>query len=161
MYFRECPLKLSHLVFVLIFSMLLIFFFRAPIMRMLDLLCLSSVFGTFSWILSSHSFSISRRSLFFIYSHFFFVFIGPRPQHMEVPRLGFKSELKLLVYTTATAIWDLSHICDLHHSHGNARSLTHWARPGMEAASSWILAGFVNHWATTGTPVYLHLCFLV
>ena len=29
---------------------------------------------------------------------------------MEVPRLGVKS-----AYTTATASWDLSHICDQHH----------------------------------------------
>uniref|UniRef100_A0A8W4FL86 Uncharacterized protein n=1 Tax=Sus scrofa TaxID=9823 RepID=A0A8W4FL86_PIG len=54
----------------------------------------------------------------------------------------------------------------LHHSHsrlraasatyttayGNAGSLTHGARPGIEPASSWFLVGFVNHWATTGTP---------
>ena len=33
---------------------------------------------------------------------------------MEVPRLGVKSELQLLVYITATATQDLSHICDLH-----------------------------------------------
>ena len=35
---------------------------------------------------------------------------------MEVPRLGVKSELQLLAYTTATARPDLSHICKLHHS---------------------------------------------
>ena len=29
-------------------------------------------------------------------------------------------------------------------SHSNGRSLTHWARPGIELASSWILAGFVS-----------------
>ena len=36
--------------------------------------------------------------------------------------------------------------------HGNARSLTYWARPGIEPASSWTLVGFVNHWTMTGTP---------
>ena len=35
---------------------------------------------------------------------------------MEVPRLGIASELQLLAYTTATATWDLSHVCNLHHS---------------------------------------------
>ena len=35
---------------------------------------------------------------------------------MEVPRLGVKWELQLLVYATATVTWDLSCICDLHHS---------------------------------------------
>ena len=36
--------------------------------------------------------------------------------HMEVPRLGVESELKLLAYTIATATSDPSHIYDLHHS---------------------------------------------
>ena len=35
---------------------------------------------------------------------------------MEVPRLGVELELQLLAYTTATAMPDPSHICDLHHS---------------------------------------------
>ena len=34
---------------------------------------------------------------------------------MEVPRLGVESELQLLAYTTATAMWDSSHVYDLHH----------------------------------------------
>ena len=29
---------------------------------------------------------------------------------------------------------------------------THWARPGTEPATSSFLFGFVNHWATKGTP---------
>ena len=33
---------------------------------------------------------------------------------MEVPRLGVELELQLPTYATATAISDLSHICDLH-----------------------------------------------
>ena len=45
---------------------------------------------------------------------FFFVFLGQHLQHMEVPRLGVKSELQLLAYTTATQ--DPSHFCDLHRS---------------------------------------------
>ena len=35
---------------------------------------------------------------------------------MEVPRLGVEAELQLPAYTIATAMCDLSHICDLHHS---------------------------------------------
>ena len=37
-------------------------------------------------------------------------------------------------------------------THGNTRSSTHWARPGIEPATSWLLVGFINHWATKGTP---------
>ena len=40
-------------------------------------------------------------------------------------------------------------------SHGNAGSLTHWARAGTKPETSWFLVGFVNHCATTGTPVFL------
>ena len=45
-----------------------------------------------------------------------FCFSRPHLRHMEVPTLGIKSELQLLAYTTATAAWDPSHVCNLHHS---------------------------------------------
>ena len=51
--------------------------------------------------------------LFFI---IYIVFLGLHSWHMEVPGLGVKLELQLLAYATATAMWDSSHICDLHHS---------------------------------------------
>ena len=35
--------------------------------------------------------------------------------------------------------------------HGNTRSLTHWARPGIKPETSWFLVGFVNNWATKAT----------
>ena len=46
----------------------------------------------------------------------FFVFVVLCLQHMEVPRLAVKAELQLPAYTMATATWDLSRICDAHHS---------------------------------------------
>ena len=51
-------------------------------------------------------------------SIFFFFFLQPHPQQMEVPRLGVKLELQLLAYATATAIatWDPSQVCNLHRS---------------------------------------------
>ena len=36
-------------------------------------------------------------------------------------------------------------------AHSNAWFLTHWVKPGMELASSWILVQFLTHWATMGT----------
>ena len=42
---------------------------------------------------------------------------------MEVPRLGVELELQPLAYTTATAMPDPSHICDLHHSSCQCRVL--------------------------------------
>ena len=55
---------------------------------------------------------------FFLLFNFFFLFCfsGLHPQHMEVPRLGFKSELWQPAYTTATATPDPSRIFVLHHS---------------------------------------------
>ena len=52
-----------------------------------------------------------------------FIFLGPNPQPMEVPRLGVELELWLPAYTTATATIDPSHICDLHHSSWQHRIL--------------------------------------
>ena len=48
----------------------------------------------------------------------FVVFLGPHPQHMEVPKLGVKLELQPPAYATAIAMPDLSLVCDLHHSSG-------------------------------------------
>ena len=49
--------------------------------------------------------------------YFFFPpFLGLYLQHTEVPRLGVESKLQLLAYATATATWDPSRICDLHHN---------------------------------------------
>jgi len=54
---------------------------------------------------------------------FFGVFFRVHPWHMEVPRLGVKSELQLPAYTTATATPDPSRVCDLHHSSPHSRIL--------------------------------------
>ena len=42
--------------------------------------------------------------------------LGPHLWHMEVARLGVKSELQLPAYLTTTAMPDPSHVCDLHQS---------------------------------------------
>ena len=36
--------------------------------------------------------------------------------HMEVPRLGVKSEPQLMAYSIATAMQDPSHVCSQYHS---------------------------------------------
>jgi len=70
---------------------------------------------------------------------FFFSFLGPHPQHRDVPRLGVRSELQLPAYTTATA---------RAHAAGSElrlRPTPQLHRPGTKLAFSWILVGFVNH----------------
>ena len=60
----------------------------------------------------------------------FFCFVGPHPQHMEVPRLGVKSQPQQPGIQAAS---------ETHTTvHSNARSLTHRARPEIELASSWM-----------------------
>ena len=72
---------------------------------------------------------------------FFFVFLGPHPQHMEgSSQAGVESEQQLPAYTTATATRDSSRVFHLHHSSGQRWILN----PGIEPASSWILIRFVN-----------------
>ena len=66
-----------------------------------------------------------REEVLCIGFYFILFILGPHLWHMEVPRLGVKSELQLLAYTTATATPDLSCTCNLHHNQGDAGSLTH------------------------------------
>ena len=87
----------------------------------------------------------------------------PHLQHMGAPRLGVKSELQLgsTPQPQQCEIWAVS--APYTTAHGNAGSLTHWARPGIKPVSSWVLVGFVTCWATTGTPrdfIFLILSWL-
>ena len=50
------------------------------------------------------------------------------------PRLGVNSEPQPPAYATATAMPDLSHVCDLHHSSQQRWILNPRARPGIEPA---------------------------
>ena len=70
---------------------------------------------------STSTLSAAAASFFFLLS---FVFLGPYPRHMEVPRLGVQSELQLLTCTIATATWNPSCLCDLHHSSWQCRILS-------------------------------------
>ena len=113
----------------------------------------------------SFFFSLLRKTNQMLWKHiiktkFFFVFLGPHPWHMEVPRLRVKLELKLPAYTTATATQDLSHVCDLHHS-----SQHRWIINPLIKARNWIhilmdISWVCYCWTTTGTPqIFLNLNF--
>ena len=43
-------------------------------------------------------------------------------------------------------------VFDLHHSSGKSRMLNPLSKARIKPATSWFLVGFVNYWATTGTP---------
>jgi len=89
---------------------------------------------------------ISTSGLFFFFFSFFFFFLGPNPWHMEVPRLGVQSELRLPAYTTTkTAMRDLCAASATYTTdHGQHRILKNWVRPEIKISSSWILVGFIT-----------------
>ena len=72
------------------------------------------------------------------------VFLGLHLQHTEVPRLGVKSELQLLAYTTATATRDPSHICDPHPSSQPCLILNPLSEARIETESTQMLVRFVS-----------------
>ena len=71
---------------------------------------------------------------------------------MEIPRLGGKSELQLLAYTTATATLDLSHICDLHCSLWQCWILNPLTKARDRTCVLMDTSQICFCWATTGTP---------
>ena len=87
--------------------------------------------------------------------HLFFCFLGLHLRHMEAPKLGVESELQLPAYTRVTATPDPNHVCDLHHSSRNARSLTHWAKPGIKPETSWFIVVICFYCTTMGTAFFL------
>ena len=101
---------------------------------------------------------ITTSDIPFFFRFLFFFFLGPYPQHMEISSLGIETELQLLAYFTATAVPDMSHICDLHHSSQQCQILN---PPGEARDRSLVLVdtGRVHYrWVTTGTPFN---CFLI
>ena len=84
---------------------------------------------------------------------FFFVFLGLHPWHMEVPWLEVELELYPLACTTATAMPDLSWVCNLHPSPGQCRILTPLSetRDQTPILMDISLVGF--HRAMTRTPL--------
>ena len=75
---------------------------------------------------------------------FFFCFLGSHLWQMEVPRLGVKSELQLLGYTTATTMQDPSCVCNLHHISWQCRIPNSLSEARIESTSSWLLVGFLT-----------------
>ena len=98
----------------------------------------------------SHSIPRVQNPPVMIQPVFFFFCLWPHLWHIEVPRLGVKWELQLQAYATAmsTQIWTLSATYVV--SCGNARSLTHWARPGIRSASSWRLCWVLSQLSYNG-----------
>ena len=71
-------------------------------------------------------------------------FLRLYPRHMEVLRVGVELELQPPAYATATATQDPATSATCTTAQGNARSLTHWVKPGIQPVSSWIVVVIVS-----------------
>ena len=108
------------------------------------------------------AFSLSFVSRYFFF-FFFFCFLGSHPWHTEIPRVGVKSGLQLPDYATATATWNPSCICTLHHS-----SQQCWISDPLSEARDWTHILMDISWthfccAIMGTPIsrYFFISFLI
>ena len=94
-----------------------------------------------------------------IWRRFFFVFLGPHPLHMEVPRLGVELELQLPPFAIAIATQNLSLICNLHHSSWQHRIIN----PLSEAKDRTCILMDTSQVVTTepqqGTPLSIYFFF--
>ena len=77
-------------------------------------------------------------------------FLGPCLQHIEVPSLGVELELQLLA--TATAMPDLSCICNLHYSSQQHQILNPLSQARDQTYILMDTVGLLICCATTGTP---------
>ena len=83
---------------------------------------------------------------------FLFVCLFVLGLHLEVPRLGMNWICSHWSMTQPQKHRIQAMSATYTIAYGNTRSLTYWARPGIEPVSSWMLVEFVNHWAMMGTP---------
>ena len=105
-------------------------------------------------LLSPSMFSNLSRKYFFFFFFFFLLFRG----HHSIWRfpgqgLNWSCSCWPTPQPQQHRIWAASSTYTT--AHGNAGSLTHWARPGTEPTTLWFL--IINHWAMTGTPLHLVL----
>ena len=94
----------------------------------------------------------------FLSSIFFLPFFRAKPCHTEIPRLGVESELHLWPMPQPGQHENGVESAACTTAHGNARSSTHWARPAVKLASSWILVRPLACWATTGALLRFPFC---
>ena len=88
------------------------------------------------------------------HTHLSFVFLGPHPQHMEIPTLGVSSELQLPAYTTATAMPEASRVCDLQHSSKQRQILNPLSKARDPTHNVMVPNQIRFRCATTGTPKF-------
>ena len=77
------------------------------------------------WKLKEHC-----KSTIYVYKIYIYIYFRAAPEAYRGSRLGVKSEMELLAYATATAMQDLSHVTELHHSLWQCRILNPLSEAG-------------------------------
>ena len=84
----------------------------------------------------------------FLFLFFFFCFLGLHLRHMEVPRLDAGNSCQSCCSCQPTPqpqqLWIWAASVTYTTDHGSAGSPTHWARPGIKPAFSWVLVRFIS-----------------
>ena len=88
----------------------------------------------------------------YFFSFFFLFRVTPVPYRSSQARGQIRAAATGLCHSHSNTRYE-QHLWPTPQLIATARSLTHWAKPGIKPSSSWILVGFVFHWATTETPL--------
>ena len=86
---------------------------------------------------------------------FFFLLLGPHLWHLEVPRVGVTLELQLPPYATATAMQDLSHIYNPHHSSWQRQIFNPLSKARDRTCNLMVSSRICFYYATMGTLTYV------
>ena len=81
---------------------------------------------------------------FFLFFIFLFFFSAIPPQHMEVPRLGVEWSYSCQPTPQPEQCQIQSASATYTTAHGNARSPTHWLRPGIKPSILQLLVSFIS-----------------
>ena len=89
---------------------------------------------------------------------FFFVFLGPHPWHIELPKLGVKSTVAAGLNHSYGNSSSEPCICNLHHSWWQRQILTPLSKARDHTCTLTDASQICFHWATTGSPkeIILH-----
>lgn len=122
---------------------------------------LGLVFSLWEGFKIMNSLSFKDTGLFWFslsFSFFFFLWWG-EVLHMAVPRLESNQSCSCrpMPQPQEHGIWVVS--VTYTTAHGNTGSLPHWARPGTEPTSSWILSHNGNSWFSLSWVSFWNLSF--
>ena len=150
-FYTHCPLCLetsssdhtAHDLAFLVFADMLTYQWRGFLTYLFKLPTTHHPLAPFSILFFSWFFFL--KFILEIKKKFFLPFcLGLHPQHMEVPRLGVNRSCSCQPTPQSQQCRIQAVSTTYTTTHGNARSLIHWARPGIESELSWMLVRFVS-----------------